>query len=429
MRAGFTRFEINPPPGTLLLGWTDRDLQRGGDWVHDPLYVRALYVEHEGEEALLLAYDLVFFSREHADRLKAAVGRDLDLLPRQILLNGSHTHSGPTVASFGHHHGIAPDWAYLDLVERQTRTAAAAAKAAAQPVTIEVGATRTTVPVSRRRPDGRGGILWAPDPDGAICDHLPLVLLRGADGRPVCLLFSVSCHPSTWYGWEFSADYPGVACDRLDAHLGATAAMFLQGFGGDNKVSAIADLAAPGWRGGTYDDVVAAGEQVAREVVAGLDTLAPVAPALRTVLIEQHYPLQPLPEREAFAADVTSDVLLRRLCAERQLALLDRGLPLATAAPILLQGIVLGDGLRIIAIEGEPVGALGTRIAARYPGVTLPVGYSNGMGLYLPTTAMLAEGGYEVESYYEYGYPAPLAPGIEDVLDAGLAALNQRGIA
>ena len=79
--------------------------------------------------------------------------------------------------------------------------------------------------------------------------------------------------------------------------------------------------------------------------------------------------------------------------------------------------------------EGEPVGALGRQVVARYAaGVTFPLGYSNGMGLYLPTSHMLPAGGYEVESYYEYGYPAPLAAGIEEVLEAGLAELHTRGI-
>ncbi|HOF87822.1 MAG TPA: hypothetical protein PLZ36_06915, partial [Armatimonadota bacterium] len=336
-------------------------------------------------------------------------------------------------ATFGHHHGLAPDWPYLELVERETRAAAAEARATARPVSIHAGAGQTTLPVSRRRPDGNGGVEWAPYPDGAACRHLPLCLLRDDAGAPVCLLFSISCHPSTVYGWEFSADFPGPACDRLDAALGAPAALFLQGFGGDTKASVIADGgddARPAWRGGTHADVAAAGEQVAREVLAGLNSgLTAVAPALRTALIEQYYPLEPLPPRAVYEGARASDQLLRRLWGERQLQLLDRGLPLPGAAPILLQGMALGENLRLIAMEGEPVGELGLHLLAQFPaGVTYPLGYSNGMGLYLPTSRMLPEGGYEVESYYEYGCPAPLASGIEDVLDAGLAALRRAGI-
>jgi len=66
---------------------------------------------------------------------------------------------------------------------------------------------------------------------------------------------------------------------------------------------------------------------------------------------------------------------------------------------------------------GEPVGELGARVAGRFSaGLTVPLGYANGQGLYLPVTHMLAEGGYEVESFYEYGLPAQLAEGAEIAL-------------
>ena len=41
---------------------------------------------------------------------------------------------------------------------------------------------------------------------------------------------------------------------------------------------------------------------------------------------------------------------------------------------------------------------------------------------------MLDEGGYEADSYYEYGFPAPLAKGMEDILRDSIAELRRRGI-
>ena len=41
---------------------------------------------------------------------------------------------------------------------------------------------------------------------------------------------------------------------------------------------------------------------------------------------------------------------------------------------------------------------------------------------------MLAEGGYEVVSFWEYGYPARLAKGMEDVVLKALADLRRGGI-
>ena len=433
MDAGFARADITPPVGTRMEGFGGRDHERGAEAVHDKLYVRALYVCDQGEEVLILAFDLLFFSRENADRLKAAIGRRLDLSPRQILLNCSHTHAGPCVSTYTDAYDRAPDRAYMSLVERGVVEAAVQARAAAREVTLRAGATRTCLPVSRRKPDGGGGVEWRPYPEGTNCPHLPLCLFQDMDGRPVCLLFSVSCHPSTVGGWVISADYPGAACARLDAHLGATAAMFLQGAGGDTKASPIADGRDEldvAWRSGNWDDVDAAGEIVATEVIAALEAgLDETQPSPASAIIDTHWPLQAIPDRCAFAEALREPGVARRTWAERHLRLLDRGLPIAESAEIIVQGITLGEGLRLIAIEGEMVGELGLEIiAACEPGLTFPLGYSNGLGLYLPNTRMVGEGGYEVDSYYEYGFAAPLREGTEQILRDAVAELKRLGI-
>ncbi|GAG22040.1 unnamed protein product, partial [marine sediment metagenome] len=92
-------------------------------------------------------------------------------------------------------------------------------------------------------------------------------------------------------------------------------------------------------------------------------------------------------------------------------------------------GVRLGKGLRILGIEGEAVGDWGFIIEQFYGrGVTFPLGYTDGTGLYLPTSPMLPEGGYEVVSSWEYGLPAPLAKGMEDVVTKALTQLRERGV-
>jgi len=84
--------------------------------------------------------------------------------------------------------------------------------------------------------------------------------------------------------------------------------------------------------------------------------------------------------------------------------------------------------LRLIGLEGEAVAELGLLIMDFYrQDITFPLGYTNGGQLYLPTEAMLDEGGYEVVSYFEYGHPAPLAKGFEKILRQSLEQLYSRG--
>jgi len=431
MKAGFAKACITPPIGTAMLGFWSRDRQDGCQGVHDDIFARAVYLEHEGEAALIMAFDLCFLGREEADRFKGAIGRRLHLAPWQILLNSSHSHVGPAVPSAAFADYLPPDTLYTRELEAATLRAACAAREAARNVTVWTGATRSALPMNRRRREADGRITLQPNPDGVVCDHLPVCLLKDDAGKPVCLLFSVSCHPSTISGFQISADYPGAATKRLDEHLGAECSLFLQGCGGDAKPSVIGE-GVERWRRATWEDVDRAGGIVADEVIALLDDgLSQTEPQIACTMLEMDWPLGPPMDRSALEAELADPEThdLRRLWAKRMLELLDRGAKPPTAADIICHGVKIADGLRLAALEGEAVAELGRLMLDAWEGgITFPLSYSNGAGLYLVTTPMLAEGGYEPESWFEYGWPAPLAGGQETILRRALGELQSRGI-
>lgn len=430
MYAGFGKVDITPPLGTRMLGWGGRDRAEGCRGVHDPLYMRSLYLEQDGERALILAYDLCFFSRAVADRYKGALGRVLDLTPKQILINFSHTHDGANTGMWAYSDYTMPDIHYLRDLEAATLQAAQQAVDATQVVTIWADVTQTTLPRSRRKVDASGYAQWAPAPDGPIYDRLPVVLMKDNDDKPVALLYSVSCHPSTVGGHMISADYPGRACERLNEYLGRDCSLFMQGVGGDTKARVIGD--GEEWRSGKWGDVEDAGDIVANEVIHLLQAgLQPVKPALCTAIEEMHWPLLPLPGREQFTAiwNNEHEFDLKRMWAERMIQRLDRGETLPQKASILAHGLQIGENVRLIGLEGEAVAEWGPLIADFYGGgVTVPMGYTDGTQLYLPVSRMLPELGYEVESYFEYGAPAQLAPGMEEHVLHALARLQRKGI-
>ena len=433
MKAGYARAAITPPVGTRMQGFSGRDRDHGCTGVHDDTFARALYLDHAQSEALIMGFDLCFLDREVADRLKGAIGRCVDLSPRQILLNASHTHTGPATHRWAYGDFLEPDRLYGRELESATVRAACQARDRAGEVTLAAGMTRTALPMNRRRQDAQGKVRFAPNPDGVVCDALPICLIQNTAGQPVCLLLSVSCHPSTIGGTEISADYPGVATQQLDAYLGADVSLFLQGAGGDAKACVIGQD-SDRWRAATWDDVTAAGTIVAQEVIDALRAgLHPVEPEIATCTTEMSWPLMPPMHRagyEALASGPTGQAEdLERLWARRQVDLLDRGQTLATTATITAHGVQLGKGLRLVGLEGEPVAGLGTLMIDFYgQGVTFPLGYTDGTQLYLPTSAMVDEGGYEVDSYYEYGFPAPLAKGMEDILLGTLRQMRAHGV-
>jgi neutral ceramidase len=431
MKAGFSKVCITPPIGTTMYGFATRDRECGCKGIYDDIFARALYLSHGEEEVLIIGFDLLFFNRAEADRYKGAIGRRMELLPRQILLNTSHTHAGPMVGTAWTYaqYGMADPF-YIDELEQAIVKAACQARAAACEVTMWAGATSSALPLSRRRKDEGGRIYFEPSPSGTVCDSLPLCLFKDLKDKPVALLFSISCHPSTISGYEISSDYPGVAMDLLDKYLGTECSLFLQGTGGDTKASVIGQ--GEKWSLGTWDDVSKAGDIVAREAIEAIERgLVKFQPHLKTGIVDMNWPLEPAQDYSWYKAiaDDTRGTEWRRLWAQRQVDRLDRGQTLATSVPIILHGIGLGNGLRLIGLEGEAVAGLGIFIQDFYKdGITFALGYTNGAQLYLPTSTMLDEGGYEVVSYWEYGWPAPFAKGFEDIIVDGLKKLRTWGV-
>jgi len=433
MKAGFARIRITPKIGTPMEGFSDRDAEQVCDAVHDHLFVRALYLEHLEQAALIIGLDVLFLDCETVARYKRAIGRELALEPRRILLNTSHTHAGPRVNRW--HYG-EPDSAYLETIETAMVEAAAQAQESAREATIWAGETRSTLPLNRRKKDADDAVIFAPDPQGPVCDALPICLIKDEQDVPISLLFSVSCHPSTIKSCEISADYPGVAMARLDEHLGAGGSLFLQGAGGDAKPSVIGMGGV--WHVGDWHDVTRAGLTVAREVITKLaEGLFQVEPRLQCASVDMRWPLVPPPEADEYQALLDNPAsqgtdpkkTARRRWAEEQLARIrdEGGLP--EAVDIGLHGIQVGNRVRLIGLEGEPVAELGLLIREFYvEGVTFPLGCTDGAQLYLPTSEMLYEGGYEVTSYFEYHQPSPLAKGVEHILRDGLDKLRRAGV-
>ncbi len=426
MKAGFAKACVNPPLGMAMEGLGQ---SHGCESIHDDLFVRALYVSHAGKDSLILGFDLLFFERPDVARFKAALERVLGLKPEQIFLNTSHNHAGPRLSHWAYSDGVEPS--YLDRIEAAILDASVRAKAQAVDVTLWAGATRTDLPVSRRQPDAAGHAQWKPYRQGAICDALPFCLFKDARDQVVALLFSVSCHPSMIYECIISAEYPGAAMRKLNEHFKTEGSLFLQGAGGETKPRYVAD-GQERWRAGTWDEMEAAGAEVAGAVIAQASrSLTKVEPDLRFNLSDLAWPLVPPPPQAHYEAVLhdPDERHARKQWAADMIDQLGRTGSLPRHIPVALHALQLGKGLRLIGVEGELVAPLGSLILNEFNrGVTFPLGYSNGCQVYLATTAMLPEGGYEVDSYWEYHWPSPLAPDGERVLlDAVRQLRDQQG--
>lgn len=418
---------------TPMYGFAARDAKGGATGVHDDLYTRTLYLSQGDEEVLIIGMDLLFFHRAEIDRFKGAIAREMGLAPRQILINTSHTHLGPMVGTawtYAPFH--VPNVFYLDELERALIATSQEARETAREATVWAGATKSSLPMSRRAFDENGDLIqhMKPNPDGVVEDTLPVCLIKDENHDPIALLFSVSCHLSTASGYEISNDYPGVAIQLLNQYLGRDVTLFLQGTGGDSKASVIGQ--GDRWKSGTWEDVAVAGRMVADEVMGLLESgLAEVKPSLRAQQVDTHWPLQPLKSRDEYARASEDENVAEwdRMWLKTLVDWMDSGRPVPTSTPVMLHGIQIGEDLRLVGLEGEAVSELGLLMEAFYDGgITFPLGYTDGCQAYLPTSKMLDEGGYEALSCWEYGLPTPFAKGIEDVILRGLKHLKAEGV-
>ncbi len=448
--AGFGRADISPPMGTRMAGSGIRDLdEKGFQGFHDPLFVRAVYLKDKDEELLIIAYDLLFISREEADQFKGALGMEMDLLPKQILMNSSHNHTAPYTHKWLYLE--TNDRPYTTFLEKKTVEAALAARDSAKPMTIWSGKGETMVPMSRRRPNPETGVMdFAPNPDGLTYNKIPVCVFRDTDGKDRIVMYSVAAHLSSIQmntpdgipvisgrTYHVSADYPGKACKIIDDYLGQPGSIFLQGCGGCAKCGLSDEKAS--FLDGTWEQMEKAGEIVAKDT---LDTvkndLKRIEPDLESKAVVMDWPFQPVSGKEHYEklkkkphVDYAGGPLhfLYARWADDMIRRMELGYGLPESLPVRVHGMKIGDGLRMVGLEGEATAPFAYQIEDFYgDGVTFPLGYIDGCHMYLPSSEYVDEGGYEVESYWEYRMPAPLSKGVEELLNAKLVELKESGV-
>lgn len=419
-KVGLAAVDITPAEPVPMAGYAAR--RAPFEAVAQPLFAKALAIEDQGgTRALLITADLLGFTEERAAAICARLRASDGLAREQVLLNASHTHSGPLVA--GSMLTSVPESSrrklarYSEALNAKIVAAAQKALRDLRPARLAWGKGVASFVMNRREFTERGVILGT-NASGAADRTVPVLRVDAPDGSLRAIVFGAAAHCTTLPGGNMliAGDYAGFAQEFLESTRPGVQAMFMTGCAGD----------ANPYPRGTLDLARRHGSELAAAVrqVLGSGDLTAVRGPLRTTFRRVALPLESH-GREQLEAMQEGAPSYRRFFTEGALGRLRNGeAPLPTySAPFALWRF--GSGLTLVAFSGETVVDYVSLTERALGPLDLWVsGYNNDVFGYLPTARILREGGYETRGLYvDYGL---FKPEVEGVVLRAIEAMARR---
>jgi len=406
-KAGAAAIDITPDGPVWMAGYGSRNKPSEG--VAQRIHAKALAIEDNGNgRMVIVTMDLIGVPREVRDGVERRVRKQYGLSPESILLNASHTHSGPAPSRRG---VDDPTYAkvadsYQRVLEEKIVQVIGQALSRTAPANLYFTRARAGFAMNRRLRVGNE-IRNSPNPDGPVDHDVPVLRVVGSDGNLKAVLFGYACHNTVTGFYTLNGDYAGYAQTYLEqAHPGAVA-LFLAGAGGDqNPYPRHVSLEQSEQHGRTLANAVEAAVQI-------------------TIQRSVHGPLRSaLAYAELAYANITRADLERRASSgnsddvKRAKVLLHEleAKTLRDSYPCPVQVLQFGADLTVVAIGGEATVEYSLRLKRELkPGPAVWVaGYSNDGFGYLGSKRVLEEGGYEGYSANLRWHPGPWATDTEE---------------
>lgn len=434
-RAGWATADITPPLGLPMGGRGTR--YTPGAVVLDPLLMQVLVLEDmRGERMLWLSLDMIGLAWTMSARFRHELAAQTGIAFDCILLNFSHTHSGPMSGFEGYATERPKPEAMVAYEEGLVGKAVALAHAALarlRPAVLRWCRGRSQIGINRRARDSQGEMGLRPNPAGHYNEDLWVLDIRAAD-QSRCIAFSHGCHPVIVYGYAWdaiSADFPGVCRGAVEEQLGEEVhVQFFQGLAGNVRPRLLANIAEGKFDKGTADSPIAVGRELARDVLAALATEGTeldlrLAVASTWVMAERDQAFWPLEHWRAWGEHGDE---MRRELGQYWSKRYSDGLPPVRAVPWEMGLLELAAEHRIAYFSGEVLGEWLPLVRAclRDQELVAWAYCQDGRG-YMPTDALLAEGGYEVlqSNHYNKSGPGPFKKGLDAKVQRAFLSLQR----
>ncbi|MDF1813689.1 MAG: neutral/alkaline non-lysosomal ceramidase N-terminal domain-containing protein [Verrucomicrobiales bacterium] len=436
-KAGLSKVCITPQASIWMGGYAGR--KTSSEKVLQDLYTKALAIEDpEGTKLVIVTLDLIGVPKSlRVDIEKYAVGKH-DLKPGQLLLNASHTHSGPAIRLYrpnggtgtpviGYHNvpekdqpaRVAEVETYLKKLRGNIHQAIDESIGNLAPAELTWGRARCGFAMNRRTPvqtnTGVQGFKNSPFPDGPVDHDVPVLRIRDSKQKLQGVLFGYACHATTMGTMEIHGDWPGYAQQYFEEDHPDSIAMFLNGCSGDQNP----------YPRRLQPFLHRHGRSMATAIEAALETpQIKIQGKLRSEIAWPEIAYSKAPGKAELEKRIAEKTSYEKRYAEFLLDELSARGSLPQSYPVPVQVIRLGDQLTFAAIGGETTIDYSLRLkkelSAKSGGPVWVAGYSNDVMTYIPSERVRKEGGYEGGSAMIHirstAHPAPWAPGIEAAL-------------
>ncbi len=425
-KAGVAATVITPEANIWMAGYASRNKPASGK--ETELYAKALALEDErGCRLVMITSDLIGIPRELRQNLVQRCSAEYQLPPEGLLLNASHTHSGPEFRigrgywKEGDTDSLDGSVAYGREVEEKIFKLIGEALKNFAPAKLGYTHARAGFAMNRRLPSITG-FQNSPNPEGPVDHDVPVLRVTGADAKLLAVVFGYACHNTCLSLYQWNADYAGYAQEYVQAAHPGVVAMFMMGCGGDQNPYPRRTLELC--------------QQHGRALANGVETALSVVPrnvaaSLRTAYAEVEIEYAELPSRDEFERRLDSKDRYEASHAKRMLAKLDAGESFPKSYPCPVQVVHFGDEIVFVALGGETCVDYSLRLKMELFGsaAVWVAGYSNDLMAYIPSRRVRLEGGYEGETAMRYSsvHPGPWAPTLEEKI-IGKAHELHRGL-
>lgn len=363
LKAGVAQQIITPAMNMWMAGYASR--KKPAEGKVQELYAKALALEDvAGKRFVFVTLDLIGILPSLRMRMEEKVQNAYGLPPESILLNASHTHSGPEYRVEKGREKEAQE--YTAFLEERMMKVIGDAITDLKPAAVSWSRSRCGFAMNRRLPSPTG-YQNSPNPDGPVDHEVPVLQVVSPEGQARAVLFGYACHNTCLGEFQYCGDYAGYAQEYLQENRPGFVALFMNGCSGDQNPYPR--------RGG---------------VVPGLTALD---------LAKMHG--RSLSNAVEVAMQVPKRVVGGRIRAAYEKVSLDYA-PEKKRAPHLypVQVARFGEALTVVALGSETTVDYSIRLKRELSkdSATWVAGYSNDYTGYVPSLRVLKEGGYEAQA-------------------------------